>query len=418
MHRSPGHLLNELRSYWTAFGQISHNARMYLLISILMAVSVGIQLVLYNLYLFELGYDEDVIGQVAGAAALGVALGGLPAGLFYDRFGGKVAFGLATIGIAFSMALRGLSTQPGWLIVWAVTNGLANSIYFVSIFPFLTDQSTPLERPHLYGMNLAVWTCFMMVGSLISGYLPGLWRNLLPGADLVNLQRYSLLAAAGLGILAMIPISLIHGNELNTIKRGRHNLLPSPESGRAIASGALVLALFGIVMGLIQPFYNVYFKRVFQIDDVLIGTLLSLSQLMGLISALFVPLTVQRWGLVGGSTLIMMLAAPLTFIMGLPLPLLPIAIVFLLRVGMEWLASTPLMNLMMEIVSPADRGAMSGVRLVTNYGAQALAGGVGGWLVVHAGYMWLFAAAAAIQVIAGGAVWLLFHKKQESHGRY
>jgi MFS family permease len=408
-----------VRRYGLSFVQISYNARMYLLASMLLALGMGVQAVLYNLYLFQLNYREDVVGQVAGAAALGVALGGLPAGLFYDRFGGKVAFSVAVIGTALSLALRATSTQLVWLLAGAALYGLCNSIFFVSIFPFITEQSSPKERSHVYGMNAAVWTAFMVVGSFVSGYLLRLWARLWPGLELIDYQRVTLLGAAALGVAAVIPIALIRSNAQDRVTHGRRGLLPSVASWRAIGSGAVVLVLFGIVLGLVQPFYNTYFKRVFTLDTETIGILISLSQMMSLVSALLVPLSVGRWGLVLGPSFVALLGVPLTLVMGLPLPLAVVATAFLLRVGLESLSSTPLMNLLMEIVSPVDRGAMSGVRLVTSYGAQAVAGTFGGWLVVRGGYGWLFGIAALCQMVAGCSVWALFRRREktlETHG--
>jgi MFS family permease len=388
---------------------------MYLLSSMLIAVGVGAQLVLYNLYLIELGYREDVIGQVAGAAALGVALGGLPAGLFYDRFGGKAAFMVAGVGMALSMALRALSTDLAWLITWAVLYGLSNSLLFVSIFPFITEQSSVEERSYVYGMNLAVWTGFMVVGSFLSGYGPGAARAVWPVLSELSAQRVYLLLAAVIGMAGLIPIALIRLAPERSPRR-RRAILPGVESRQVIVRGAVVLTLFGLVIGLTQPFYNTYFKIVHEIDTELIGTFISLSQLMGLVSALLVPYAVRRWGLVAGPTLLSLASVPLTFSLGLRLPLAAVVIVLLLKVGIDWLATTPLMNLLMEVVSPADRGAMSGVRLITNYGAQAVAGAWGGWLVVGAGYTWLFTAAAGCQLLAACTIWILFRaQRQTSH---
>jgi MFS family permease len=406
------HVTAELRDYQKSFRALSHNARMYLFTSVLMAFGMGVQLVLYNLYLFELGYREDLVGQVAAAVAVGVALGGVPAGLFYGRFGGKVSFGVAIVAAVLSMALRATSTEPFWLITWAAVNGLANSIFFVAIFPFITEQSAPDERPHLYGMNLAVWTGLMVAGSLVSGYLPGIWQSAAPGMSVLVSQRATLLMATLIGLIALVPVVRMRRDRPGAASAAPGRLLARPRNGRAIVTGAMVLALFGIVLGLTQPFYNVYFKRVFAANTELIGTLISMSQFMGLISALFVPMVVRRLGLVLAPALVMVAAAPLTLLMGLPIALGAIAAIFLLRVGLEWLAQTPLMNLIMEMVDPADRGAMSGVRLLTNYGAQALAGALGGWMVVNAGYGWLFATAAALQLLTGLTTWLLFNTKR------
>lgn len=376
----------------------------------LLAFSMAIQQVLYNLYLVEIGFDEDFIGQVAAAVALGVALGGIPAGLLYDRFGGKHTFRLATLGIALSMAMRALFVQKSWIIIWASTNGVANAIYFVSIFPFITGQSSSRERAHLYGANIAVWTGFMMLGSFIAGLLPGLWGNVLPSSDLILDQRLSLLLAAVLCACAILPLSFIRREELQK-NSPRRRLLPSSHSLQTILRGILVLFLTGMVIGLTTPFYNVYFKRIFAADDMVIGSLFSLSQVMGLISAFFLPYLVRRFGLILGPSLVLGLNAPFIFAVGLPMPFLAIAIVFLFSAGMERLGEAPLMNLIMEAVPVDDRGAMSGVRLISSYGAQALAGVIGGWLVIQRGYAWLFTLAAAVQLGAALSIWLLFRSQ-------
>lgn len=383
---------------------------MYLSASMLLAFSMAIQQVLYNLYLMEIGFDEDLIGQVAAAVALGVALGGIPAGLLYDRFGGKHTFRLALVGIAFSMVLRALFVQKAWLIIWAATNGAANAVYFVSIFPFITGQSSPRERAHLYGANIAVWTGFMMLGSFFAGLLPGLWGQALHSRDPILDQRLSLLLAAGLSACAILPLSFIRNEDLQR-NSPRRRLLPSSQSLQTILRGTLVLFLMGMVIGLTIPFYNVYFRRVFASDDVVIGTLFSLSQVMGLISAFFLPYLVRRFGLILGPSIVLGLNAPFILAVGLPLPFLAIAVAFLFSAGMERLGEAPLMNLIMEAVPADDRGAMSGVRLISSYGAQALAGAIGGWLVTQMGYAWLFTSAAAIQLGAAFLIWLLFQSQ-------
>jgi hypothetical protein len=223
-------------------------------------------------------------------------------------------------------------------------------------------------------------------------------------------HRLTLLVAAAVSAVAIVPVLLMRTEPGGAAPRSR--LLPSAAGGRAIVSGALVLALTGLVIGLAQPFYNTYFHREFGADTDLIGGLISLSQIGAMLSALAVPVLVRRTGLVLGPTLVSILGAVFTLAMGLHLPLALVAVFFLIRVALEWLAQTPLMNLVMVIVNPADRGAMSGVRLVTNYGAQAIAGAVGGWMVVHAGYTWLFAAAAGLQLLTGLSVWVLFNARQ------
>jgi len=386
---------------------------MYLLASMLMAVGMAIQQVLYNLYLVELGFTEDFIGQVAAAVALGVALGGIPSGLLYDRLSGRFTFPVATLGIVLSMVMRSLIVQPEWLIFWAVMNGIANSVYFVSIFPFITGHSSTHERAHLYGANIAVWTGFMMLGSFLAGFLPGIWSTLWNGTDVIQQHRMSLLTAAAVGVLATFPFLRIRPSDMLPTSR-RRKILPSSESKSSIIYGAIVLFLVGMVIGLTTPFYNVYFKRIFAAQDTIIGALFSLSQVMGLLSAFFLPYIVRRWGLVLGPSLVLIINAPFILAVGLPLPFTLISLLFLFSSGMERLGEAPLMNLVMEAVPPDDRGAMSGIRLISSYGAQALAGALGGWLIIRIGYSGLFTSAAGIQALAAGGIWLLFRSKRQN----
>jgi MFS family permease len=388
---------------------------MYLLASMLMAISMAIQLVLYNLYLVNLGFDEEFVGQVAAVVALGIALGGIPSGLAYDHFGGRLTFIVAVFGIMLCMIMRAVSTQRELLLLWAGLNGVANSIYYVSIFPFITGQSSARERPHLYGANIAVWTGFMMVGSFIAGLLPSFWLGQLTQSQNVFAQRASLLSGAALAFLAILPFTRMRDEELLQTTN-RRQILPSSQSTQTILKGAIALILTGMVIGLTTPFYNVYFKRIFEADDVIIGTLFSLSQVMGLISAFFLPFIVRKLGLVRGSSLVLGFNAPFILAVGLPIPFALVAFIFLFSSGMERLGEAPLMNLVMEVVPVDDRGAMSGVRLISSYGSQALAGAIGGWLIIQAGYPWLFALAAGIQFLAAGAIWLLFRLDPSSTG--
>jgi MFS family permease len=409
----PSRIANELRDYWVSIKSFQHNARMYLLASMLMAVGMAIQQVLYNLYLVELGFTEDFIGQVAAAVALGVAMGGIPSGLLYDRLSGRFTFPVATLGIVMSMVMRSLIVQPEWLIFGAVMNGVTNSIYFVSIFPFITGHSSTRERAHLYGANIAVWTGFMMLGSFLAGFLPGAWSNILSGPDVIQQHRMSLLTAAVVGALATFPFLRIRPLDMPPTTR-RRKILPSSESKGSILRGAIALFLVGMVIGLTTPFYNVYFKRIFAAQDTIIGTLFSLSQIMGLLSAFFLPYIVRRWGLVLGPSLVLMVNAPFIFAVGLPLPFTLISFLFLFSAGMERLGEAPLMNLVMEAVPPNDRGAMSGIRLISSYGAQALAGALGGWLIIRIGYSGLFTTAAGIQTLAAGAIWYFFRSRRQN----
>src|SRR5258708_13019940 len=113
------HLLIE---YTRQFGRFQRNARLYLISNALSGVSVGILLVLYNLYLVALGYGTDFIGVILLVGTLGAGLAIFPAGWCVDRFGGKailiwssLLIGVAGVGLLLfphPFPLLSLSFQP------------------------------------------------------------------------------------------------------------------------------------------------------------------------------------------------------------------------------------------------------------------------------------------------------------------
>src|SRR5437588_9275680 len=79
-----------LTEYLKQFGRFQRNARLYLTSTALSGISIGIVLVLYNLYLQSLGYGTDFIGLILFVGAIGAGLAIFPAGVCIDHFGGKV----------------------------------------------------------------------------------------------------------------------------------------------------------------------------------------------------------------------------------------------------------------------------------------------------------------------------------------
>ena len=55
-------LKDQASFYLRQFGRMNRNARLYLLSNTLNSITVGIFLLLYNLYLVALGYHADFIG--------------------------------------------------------------------------------------------------------------------------------------------------------------------------------------------------------------------------------------------------------------------------------------------------------------------------------------------------------------------
>src|SRR2546428_6822998 len=111
-------------NYIQQFGHLQRNARLVLISNDLSGVTTGILLVLYNLYLFSLGYGADFIGLVLFVGTIGAGIAIFPAGICIDHFGGKAVVICSNLLIGFAGIGQILFRQPVPLLVSAFIAGI------------------------------------------------------------------------------------------------------------------------------------------------------------------------------------------------------------------------------------------------------------------------------------------------------
>src|SRR5947209_4453562 len=220
-------------NYIQQFGHFQRNARLYLISNALSGVTTGILLVLYNLYLVSLGYGTDFIGLVLFVGTIGAGVAIFPAGIFIDRFGGKKVL----IGSNLLIGLAGIGQilfrQPLPLLVSAFIAGIGAACTIVVNAPFLSLNSTPDERSHLFSLNIALGLVTTVVGNVIGGVLPEWFhsiswfmaplppwlRLLLANQPDPRSYQLSLLFAGAIALPSLIPLFML--------KEKRHSTLPN-----------------------------------------------------------------------------------------------------------------------------------------------------------------------------------------------
>src|SRR5947209_14265174 len=141
-------------NYIQQFGHFQRNARLYLISNALSGVTVGILLVLYNLYLVSLGYGTDFIGLVLFVGTLGAGLAIFPAGVGVDRFGGKLILIWSNLAIAVIGIGQILFRQSVPLLISGFIAGVVTAFFLLVNAPYLTINSTPRARSHLFSLNI------------------------------------------------------------------------------------------------------------------------------------------------------------------------------------------------------------------------------------------------------------------------
>jgi MFS family permease len=169
----------QIVEYLQLCGRFQRNARLYLISNVLSGVTANILLVLYNLYLASLGYGTDFIGLVLFVVTIGAGIAIFPAGICIDRLSGRFILIWSSLLIGLAGIGQILFRQPIPLLISGFIAGAAGAFILVINAPFLTRNSTPAERPHLFSLNLVLSLITGVIGSVLGGALPG-WFHSIP----------------------------------------------------------------------------------------------------------------------------------------------------------------------------------------------------------------------------------------------
>lgn len=429
-----------MNEYLQQFGRFQRNARLYLLSNALSGTSAGIFLLLYNLYLTSLGYQADFVGATLFVGTLGAGVAIFPAGVIIDRWSSKwvliwsnLAIGLAGIGTI-------LFRQPGPLLLCAFITGIASAFALVINAPFLTRNSAPHERPHLFSMNIFLAQITTVLGEVSGGALPTWflhqqrWMASLPSwfswllASQPEPRAYQLaLFCAGLLTLPSFwPLFLLSTDRPAPLTHSqtvaKRQVWPWRDWGKMVRcwtkpaylwaflrTSFFILVLVQIVTnlgaGLLIPYFNLFFVRHLQASPALFGLIDGVANGLTALTTLLAPWLARRLGRVNSIALTRLCSLPLLLAIGFT-PSLPLAIgLYPLREGMMDMSQGVLQVLSMEVIPEQYQGLANSTYQAMTQIPWALTSSLGGLLIVHAGYRPLFVITALCYVASIALLW-------------
>ncbi|MBO0778564.1 MAG: MFS transporter [Ktedonobacteraceae bacterium] len=429
-----------LAEYIHAFGRFQRNARLYLISNALSGVTIGIVLVLYNLYLASLGYSTDLIGLVLFVATLGAALAIFPAGVCVDLFGGKFILIWASVLIGFAGAGQFLLRDPLPLLVSSFLVGVGGAFVLVVNAPFLTANSTPAERPQLFSLNIVLLLVTTVLGEFIGGALPVWLRNwplamaplpeplsnVLINQPLARSYQLALLIAGIISAPSFIPLFMMSDDRpVRSARTGGTPSIALRENARTVlarvrvfspaqvigwltsplAALIAVQALIGLGAGLFIPYFNLYFVQHLGASSALFGVIDGLANALNALLTLLAPLLALRIGKINAIALTRLLSIPLMLIIGLVSWLPLIALLYPLRQGAMDMTEGLLQVYSMEVVQKQHRGLANSSYQTARQVTVALSTPLGGLIIARAGFSPVFIIAAILYLLAIGLFW-------------
>jgi len=174
-----------MTEYWERLRQFSPNARWLIISGATRNFGFGVASAIFNLYLLSLGYSKTFLGGLMSLGAVIMGVGFLVLGPYCQRVGSRNAIILGClIDLTVAVAQVGYPAAEV-LLIGVALRSVGGAIFSIAYGPFLTENSTPYERTHLFGASRAFsiitsaasWLATSPAGSLSPSASPSTARQ-------------------------------------------------------------------------------------------------------------------------------------------------------------------------------------------------------------------------------------------------
>jgi len=199
-----------LSEYAVKVRSFSRNARLYLLNVIIVGAAMGVFRLLFNFYVLSLGFDEALLGRLITTSSLTALLAALPMGYLADILGRKKSLLISGALTSSSIMVMVLWPTEGTLYGMNVVSGIGQSLWAVTMAPFLMENSGEKERTYLFSFSSGLQMAMASVGNWIGGYLPA-WMGAYQDVDPESSIAYAsaLAVVALVATLGMLPVAML-----------------------------------------------------------------------------------------------------------------------------------------------------------------------------------------------------------------
>ncbi len=381
------------------------DTRRFLAGMFLMGLGHGALQVHLNLYLRSTGFGPADIARVVSAGSLGVVLASIPSALWVDRWPPGRIFVLSAIGFAASSLLMVFLPDPRLLAALSFLTGVLFTVHWVAEGPFFMRNEPAGHRTELFGLAAALESVAVIAAAAGTGYLASRLGERL-GSEAAGL-RWAIAAAAGLGLLAVLPYARIRTPPPPGPPPSWRTYLVARESGLLLRL-TVPTFLIGLGAGLTIPFLNLYFRDRFGRDPAAIGGYFAVAQVLTTAGFVAGPALARRFSHVHAVVATELLSIPFFL-------LLAITDRLWVAVGAFWMRGA-LMNMnqpvatafAMEIV-PADQQAVTNsLRTFAWNASWMISSAWGGWLIERHGFAPGMFATMGLYFVAAALFWIFF----------
>ncbi|MDP4160462.1 MAG: MFS transporter [Bacillota bacterium] len=351
------------------------------MISFMTALSTGAFTMLFGIVVLQLGRSEGFLGEILAIGLLATGAFSLPVGILADLWGKKRTLLLA---LGFTGAgLLGQATLPlgNLTLGFSILFGTGQAMLGVVTLPILMENSVPKNQTQLFSLNFAITMVAQVLGSLIAGKAP----------DLVSSQR----ALIGFALLQVIAfgIALFWLMEKKVCLKIQPSLWYNLKNySKLLSTSELVKnvfiynALIGFGAGLVIPFFNIFLTQRLKAPTIMVGIVMSVSQVGMALAGLLAPFLILKLGKVKSVVFSQLLSIPFLLMIALPQSLWVVILSFLLRSALMNMSNPISSSFTMEITPIKQRATITSLIGMSQNLSRAGSATIGGWLMEKTNY--------------------------------
>lgn len=408
-----------LSDYLDYYKSVNRNVARYFGILIFVTILNSAYNILFGIYLKNLGFNEDVVGQVLSLKTLGIAIGAVPVAIFAKRLNQKMTL-ISGLLVMAACSLVMINVPIIALVnIFALFFGIGNATVMVLQAPILYENTEDVFRVTAFSTAFVLQNVGFVIGSLVLGHLSEKF-SILGGEAWGN--RMVLNGATFLIGFALFLAFHLNGEQMlnashqESIKEAFAGVLAGY---RKLMMGKtfrylIQVALVGIGAGMIVPFFSIYLKYSLSISDGTVGIIMAISQVGTVLGGLIVPPLAKRLGRVNTVIACQLLSIPFLISISLPQGIVIITISFFFRSSLMNMASPVINSMAMEICSDDTRTFMSSMISLVNNLFRALGIFIGGYVMYHYSYNTPYYWTILCYLIGTAILYRVFGKRKAS----
>ena len=397
---------------------LSPATRRFLVGCSLMGAAQAVPWTLLNLYLDRLGYSKADIGSVQSCDAWGKVLIAIPAAflLAHRRTPPILVVASLLAGVAYA-CLPWMGNLHA-IMACNLVAGLAWSVHYVAIAPFLYRHAPNEHRARVFGLAEAVHTAAAILGAWACGRA-AMWLTPWLASEAQSLGWVISFA----GVLAFAAVWPYAGIDEAPEETGGPVAARAPVFATARAHCGLLVRfalpqlLIASGAGLCIPFLGLYFKDRFGFSPGNIGNLNASSQILMTAGFLVTPFLLRKIGFVKSVVALELLSIPFFLLLAFTTSAPVAVLAFLMRGALMNSATPVLKNFSMHASPEGLREVQNGVTSLMNGLGWVVGPRIGGLLLDQSGdnYRALMCTTVGFYVAAAIASYALLARLERAH---